>query len=237
MTLLKKNNVLIQEEPQNVENENVTENQAAEEQQSNDRQVRGNDNAEYYFNNLESPDSPDDFVVYVEPDPNYVSRAVEVTDQEKQWIISAIDHEQGGCKAGSIQTAQTIRDMYLYSSAINENARTIKDLLTTAFKASDVYSPNLNPSQNAIDAFEYVFEQGNSFYPRKFVAQNGFQIGGYANLGYYHVMAERGHIDNKAAGTKAYLGGSYPFAYNWGNSMLDTGGIYADYINPNAKLK
>jgi len=191
--------------------------------------------AKYYYTVMESPDSLDDYEFYVDPDPDYVSRAVEVTEEEKSWILSAINHEQGGCKAGAVQTAQTIRDTFLYSAAYNDSAHTIKDVISSGFMPSDIYNPDTNPSENTRWAYEYVFVQGNSFYPKKFVAQNGFQVGDLASLGYYHILSQRGHIDNDGTGNKAYLGGEYPYGYNWGNTMLDPGGQYADYINPNAK--
>ena len=52
------------------------------------------------------------FTYVIKPDPEYVSSKVHLSEQEKQWIITLLYHEIGGCKMGPIITAQMIRDTY-----------------------------------------------------------------------------------------------------------------------------
>ena len=54
------------------------------------------------------------FPVLIDPDPNYKSSKVTLTETEKQWVMTTIAHEQGACLTGSILEAQVIRDSYLY---------------------------------------------------------------------------------------------------------------------------
>jgi len=199
------------------------------------RMVKPNKNSKYYYYNLESPDSQSDYTMYVDPDPNYVSRAVEVTEAEKAMIITTITGEMGGCKAGAVHTAQTIRDSYLYLSVYDSRFLTITGLITYAFSPSYVYG-NLT-SENAEWAYNYVFVEGNSFYPRKFVGQRGFVVASnHKALGYYEILHLKTHYDGKT--TKTYITDPvYSDGYNIGNSNLDSGGEYADYINPNAKVR
>ena len=199
------------------------------------RVTKVNNNSKYYYYNLEAPDSKSDYTMYVDPDPNYVSRAVEVTEAEKAMILSTITGEMGACKAGAVHTAQTIRDSYLYLSVFDKRFLTITGLITYAFSPSYVYANQT--SENAEWAYNYVFVEGNSFYPRKFVGQRGFVVAsGHKALGYYEVLQLRTHYDGK--GTKTYITDpTYMYGYNIGNSKLDSGGEYADYINPHAKVK
>ena len=193
-------------------------------------------NAGYYYENMESPDSKEDYKMYVDPDPGYVSRAVEVTDAEKQIIISTIAHEMGACKSGAVHAAQTIRDTYLYLSAFNSSSYgTITSVIKNAF--SPVYIYNLQTTEYAEFAFDYVFVKGNSFYPRKLVGERSFVVSSsQKGLGYYEVFRLNTHYDN--GGSKRYITDpSYMYSYNLGNTNLDSGGKYADYVNPNAKTK
>ena len=59
------------------------------------------------------------FTYVIPPDPNYVSSKVRLSETEKQWVITLLYHEIGGCKMGPIITAQMIRDSYLYFCSTN----------------------------------------------------------------------------------------------------------------------
>lgn len=201
------------------------------------RLVVNNNNSNYYYYNMDSPDSQDDYTMYVDPDPNYVSRSVTVTEEEKTMIITTISNEQGACKAGAVATAQTIRDTYLYLSGYDYTGgfMTIKGVITIAFLPDYVYTPK--STELAEWAYDYVFVQGNSFYPRKFTGQRGFVTNAAEKeYGYYEVFQLKSHFDRE--GYKDYITDpTYIYTYNIGNSNLDSNGSLEDYINPNAKVK
>lgn len=228
----------IKEMAENAKNAIIEEAKAKQNEDEAVRVTTTTSNAKYYYYNMDSPDSQSDYTLYVDADENYVSRAVEVTDEEKTMIITTITNEMGSCKAGAVSTAQTIRDTYLYLSALDTtHFGTITGVIKTAFTSQYIYNPK--SSEYAEWAYNYVFVQGNSFFPRKFTGQRGFTSNSAEkSLGYYEVFKLKTHYDDNGTGKKVYITDSkYKDGYNLGNSKLDTGGEYADYINPNAKVK
>ena len=180
------------------------------------------------------------FTYVIPPDPNYVSSKVRLSETEKQWVITLLYHEIGGCKMGPIITAQMIRDSYLYFCSTNPGhyCTDLRSLIATSFTASYLTTTPANAPgiENARKAYEYVFEQGNSFYPIKLFSASAYHPP--ASLRYYwtEALVHWTHSDNPIHWCKgmAVAGGidCYPEGVN--NTIIDynNGGPKANARNP-----
>ncbi len=167
------------------------------------------------------------FTYVIDPDPNYKSSKVHLSETEKQWVLTLLYHEIGGCRMGPIITAQMIRDSYLYFCSTNpgHNCTDLRSLIATSFSPSylTVTPPNSPNMENVVKAYEYVFEQGNAFYPIKIFSASAYHPP--ASMRYYwtEALVHWTHGDNPMHWCKgiAVAGGidCYPEGVN--NTIFD----------------
>ena len=178
------------------------------------------------------------FPVLIDPDPNYVSSKVTLPEQEKQWILTTINHETGACKVGAIMEAQVIRDAYLYFCGLygsnNQGCpySTIRGIITNMYSTS--YLTTTPASQLLPDttwAYSYVFEQGNSFYPMKLFTFRGWRLtSSDASLDYKEAIVMNSHYDNGS--TVRWINDpTYKNIVILTNNKLITGGSNANFRN------
>ena len=177
------------------------------------------------------------FPVLIAPDRGYKSSKVTLTETEKQWVMTTIANEQGACKTGSILEAQVIRDSYLYLCGVygtNQSScpyKTMRGLLTNAFSANYLKTTPADKLGYAKQAYEYVFEQGNAFYPAKLLTARGWRItSSETNLGYKEAIVMNTHYDNGST-VRWITDSSYRYAVILTHTKLVSGGEYENIRN------
>ena len=97
-----------------------------------------------------------DFLMSIDnPDPNYVGRAVALTDYDRDLCERIIMGEMGGSSfTGMALVAQCIRDTYIKGHYTN-----IADVL---YENGYYGSMNITPTQTCKDVVSYIFDQGGS---------------------------------------------------------------------------
>ena len=178
--------------------------------------VQQGSSGEFYF---------DSSILMVEPDETYRGHVVNnLTAAEKGAIIAAINGEMGADLGGSMLIAQELRDAYDYFDYLNAGYAywgevTWKNIITTSFSptywASGSVMTDYSIYRNAYQAFQYVFEQGNSAVPHKLLGHAATYIDfsegrpwWYRALYYAASIGEPGYV--------------------WSTEL------FGDYVNPNS---
>ena len=178
------------------------------------------------------------FPVLIDPDPNYVSSKVTLTAEEKQWVLTTINHETGSCKVGAIMEAQVIRDAYLYMCGLYGSSNkgcpysTIRGIITHMYSTSYLKTTPANQLISyTTEAYSYVFEQGNSFYPMKLLTFRGWRLNNSdVQNGYKEAIVMNSHYDGNNT-VRWITDPTYKNIVVLTNNKLITGGTYADLRN------
>ena len=137
---------------------------------------------EFWF----SSHNPERVQMLADEDPNYGGHPVTVTDEEMRAIVYTIYREMGTDPDGCMLIAQELRDQFDYLDYIGSDYPSWSEVTwERIIKAS--WNPDYwntgkalrigSEHQYAYDAFQWVFEQGNSAIPHKLFGHMSSNIG------------------------------------------------------------